>query len=178
MKLVLLYGPPGVGKLTVGQLLSEKTGFSLMHNHLILNMLSEVFGFSSPVRKKLSREFRLRMIEEAAAHNVDLITTFGGVGQEYFNLYRQMIALVEKHGGEVILIRLTASEQVILHRIKEASRKEHKKIMNEIDWKNNYAKHPGLFDIFPDREHMSIDTSEMSAEEVARRIAASFHSSQ
>ncbi len=34
MQLVFLYGPPGVGKLTVGNALSALTGYKLFHNHL------------------------------------------------------------------------------------------------------------------------------------------------
>ena len=42
MRLVVLYGPPGVGKLTVGTELSELTGFKLFHNHLTVNLVTSV----------------------------------------------------------------------------------------------------------------------------------------
>ncbi len=38
MQLVYLYGPPGVGKLTVARELVALTGFKLFHNHLAVNL--------------------------------------------------------------------------------------------------------------------------------------------
>jgi hypothetical protein len=43
MRLVFLYGPPGVGKLTVGRELAALTGFKLFHNHLGVNAVRAVF---------------------------------------------------------------------------------------------------------------------------------------
>jgi len=34
MKLVFIYGPPAVGKLTVANALAKVTGFKVFHNHL------------------------------------------------------------------------------------------------------------------------------------------------
>ena len=47
MKLVILYGPPGVGKLTVGRELAALTGFKLFHNHLTVDLAAAVFDFKS-----------------------------------------------------------------------------------------------------------------------------------
>ena len=62
MKLILPYGPPGVGKMTIAKELAAITGYTLFHNHMLLNALSDIFGFDHPVRKKLEKEFRLRVI--------------------------------------------------------------------------------------------------------------------
>lgn len=55
MNLVFLYGPPAVGKLTVATILAEKTGYTLFHNHQIINLLRNVFGFDSKERRQLGR---------------------------------------------------------------------------------------------------------------------------
>jgi len=34
MQLVIIFGPPAVGKMTVGRALAERTGFKLFHNHM------------------------------------------------------------------------------------------------------------------------------------------------
>ena len=47
MKLVFLYGPPAVGKLTVGRELASRCGFPLFHNHLVVDALTPVFEFGS-----------------------------------------------------------------------------------------------------------------------------------
>ena len=38
MKLVFMYGGPGVGNLTTAQALAALTGFKLFHNHLSFNL--------------------------------------------------------------------------------------------------------------------------------------------
>ncbi len=49
MQLVFLYGPPGVGKYTIGLELAARTGFRLLHNHLTVNLVSAVFERDSDV---------------------------------------------------------------------------------------------------------------------------------
>ena len=43
MKLVFLYGSPGVGKLTVAEALSRLTGYKVFHNHLTANIAHLLF---------------------------------------------------------------------------------------------------------------------------------------
>ena len=47
MNLVLLYGPPAVGKMTVGAQLSQLTGYPLFHNHLTVDLGLLFFPFGS-----------------------------------------------------------------------------------------------------------------------------------
>jgi shikimate kinase len=42
MKLVILFGPPAVGKMTVGQQLANLTGFKLFHNHMTIETRSQL----------------------------------------------------------------------------------------------------------------------------------------
>jgi replication-associated recombination protein RarA len=46
MKLLFLYGPPAVGKLTVAREVSALTGYRLFHNHLTVNLTLAVFDFA------------------------------------------------------------------------------------------------------------------------------------
>ncbi len=48
MKVIFLYGPPAVGKLTIAKVIAEKTGYKLLHNHLIVNPIAEIFPFENP----------------------------------------------------------------------------------------------------------------------------------
>lgn len=48
MKLVFLYGPPAVGKLTVAQALAQKTSFKVLHNHLVNDLAEVVFAWERP----------------------------------------------------------------------------------------------------------------------------------
>lgn len=42
-RVIILYGPPGVGKLTVGQALAKKTDLKLFHVHLLADLVSSLF---------------------------------------------------------------------------------------------------------------------------------------
>jgi hypothetical protein len=75
MKLILLYGAPAVGKLTVGRELSRITGIGLAHNHLTINAAREAFGWGTPAFQRAIHRLRFVIIEEAAAEKLDLIAT-------------------------------------------------------------------------------------------------------
>lgn len=64
--LVIIFGPPAVGKMTVGAKLSKLTGLKLFHNHMTIEPLLELFEFGSPPFSRLLREFRRRIFEEVA----------------------------------------------------------------------------------------------------------------
>lgn len=49
MKLVLIFGPQAVGKMTVGQELAKITGLKLFHNHMTIDLVS---NFSHIIPKK------------------------------------------------------------------------------------------------------------------------------
>jgi len=65
--LVFLFGPPAVGKMTVGRALAGLTGLTLLHNHLTIELLLPFFAYGSPPFNRLNWEFRTRILEEIAA---------------------------------------------------------------------------------------------------------------
>jgi len=58
MKLIILFGPPAVGKITVGQAIEARTKFKLFHNHMITDAVMHIFGVGSIVEDQLSLEIR------------------------------------------------------------------------------------------------------------------------
>ena len=43
----MLYGRPGVGKLTIAEYLTAETGYSLLHNHSVVDLATSLFPFGS-----------------------------------------------------------------------------------------------------------------------------------
>lgn len=76
MRVLVIFGPPAVGKMSVGREVCARTGFRLFHNHQIIEPLIEVFGYGTRAFRVLEPEFRRRVFEEAAADQLDLCFTF------------------------------------------------------------------------------------------------------
>lgn len=74
-ELLLIIGPPAVGKMTVGRAVCELTDFRLFLNHDTIEPLVRIFGFDHPAFRTLNSEFRHRIVQEAAASGTRLVFT-------------------------------------------------------------------------------------------------------
>ena len=100
MTLVVLYGAPGAGKLTVARALGTLTGFKVFHNHLSLDLVKAVFDFPTPPFLALMERIRLATFEAAAREGVPgLIFTFVYAAPEDDAFVKRMIDAVEGAGG-------------------------------------------------------------------------------
>ena len=131
MQLVFLYGPPAVGKYTVGIELAARTGFRLLHNHLTVNLVSAVFERDSDVWLRLLRSVRRDILAEAARHGVSLIMTgvFSGTS-EHAEAWRTMLAPVEAEGGSVLFVQLTCERDDLLRRVEQENRRALAKLVD------------------------------------------------
>ena len=66
MKLAILIGPHAVGKVSVGQHLSELSGYKLFHNHLSIKLVAPFFSFSTPEGRGLVNDIRQFIFEAFA----------------------------------------------------------------------------------------------------------------
>lgn len=66
MKLILIYGLPATGKLTIVQKLAERSGLRLFHNHLVVDLLLSMFDFGSEKFIELREEIWLSLFEKAS----------------------------------------------------------------------------------------------------------------
>src|SRR5579875_2762257 len=78
--LVVLIGPPAVGKMTVGQELEHLTGFPLFHVHQVIDLALRYFPYSTTPRspyRRLVEGYRALFFAEAACAGLSVITTAG-----------------------------------------------------------------------------------------------------
>lgn len=170
MKLLILHGPPGVGKLTVARDLVELTGYKLLHNHLINDLLEAVFPFGSGPFKKLAVQFRITLLSVAAESGVNgVIMTFCYAKKEDDALIKKFIVAVRKHGGIVQSALLTCDKDMLHKRVQAVSRKKFGKIKSVKMLKKLTSRYNFLSPI-EFVEHITIDNTKLSAKQTAQKI--------
>ena len=175
MKLVLIYGQPATGKLTVAKELSKLTGYKIFHNHLTADLASSIFPFGTKEYSDLVAKIRLDSIETAAKNKVKglLFTfaygveTYGGKTDDSF--VRQVVAKVRKYNGKVVLIKIVCEEKELRRRLTHPSRKTFNKL-SSIKVLQSIRKKFDLNAVLPFGETHIIDNTKLSVKKTALMI--------
>jgi hypothetical protein len=171
MKLIFLYGLPGVGKLTVANELSKLTGYRVFHNHLAVDLALSLFEFGSPPFVELREKIWHDVFTQSVAANLEgLIFTFvfeRTVSRGFIENTKQ---LIESAGGEVLFVELTCSTEELESRIEAPSRKKFGKLSSVDQFRE--LKNAGAFlDPPVPVERLVVDTTEFSAADAAMLIS-------
>ncbi|MBI3619001.1 AAA family ATPase [Candidatus Peregrinibacteria bacterium] len=171
MKLVFLYGPPAVGKLTVAKELSKLTGFKIFHNHLTVDLIETFFEWGSTMFDLFITKYRLELLEAAAEHSKrGLIFTYVFADSRYDHSFvESVVKKIEKHGGSVYFVQLVCDRTILRSRVKDSSRKQYGKIKT-VRALDDLMNKSDLFSAIAHRKSFLIDTSKLSAKKVARQI--------
>ncbi len=169
MDLVVLHGPPAVGKLTVARALAARTGLKLFHNHLVLDAITAVFEFRSPTYLRLREFIWLDVFESAAREDVSLIFTFMPETSLAPGFGDRMGAAVAARGGRLRLVELTCPVEVQERRLSAPSRAAFAKLTSIDDMRDLRAQ--GWLDYAMPPSELTIDTSSLAPEVAAAEIA-------
>lgn len=181
--LVIILGPPAVGKMAVGAELSALTGLPLFHNHVSIEAVLPVFDFGSPPFNRLVGGFRERMFAEVVESELPgLIFTyvwaFDQAGDRAF--IDGLKALFESHGGRAVFVELWSDLDTRLERNRHPHRLSAKASKRDVEASSRRLieldkRHRLTSDgDFPFPDHLLIDNTETPASEVARAIAEHF----
>ena len=187
MRLVCIFGPPAVGKMTVGHELAKLTGFGLFHNHMTLEPVLDIFPFGSPAFVRLVDEFRRRVLEEAVAARLPgLVFTFVWDLEkpEDRDLVASYVDIVERGGGQVSFVELAAPLEERLVRNVTEFRLDRKRSKRDVDfsrqnvfdmdaaWVMNTGSTPTVGESLLDgRDHLRVDNTDVPAALVAKLVA-------
>jgi hypothetical protein len=172
VKLVLIYGRPAVGKLTVARELARQTGWRLFHNHMTVNLVLALHDFGTPEFVALRERIWSDAFRSAVAAKVPvLIFTFNPESTVPQRFIDELVSLVEANAGEVIAVELTAGEDEIERRLGSKERLSDGKHLDGALYRQ--LRDSGAFDspVMP-RPRISIDTSASAPDESARLVAA------
>jgi cytidylate kinase len=183
MNFIVIFGPPAVGKMTVGQELAKLTGYKLFHNHVTIDLVTEYFDFGTPAFSRLVREFRMRIIQEAAASDLPgLIFTFvWGLDLDADKQFiDELKGIVDNEAGKTYFVELEADIEERLRRNKTENRLKHKKKGDLAASEARMLRWEGIYrmnsagDFFYLEDHLKINNSALTAERVARQIMETF----
>jgi gluconate kinase len=179
VKLIFIYGPPAVGKTTVGSKLAKLTGYRFFFNHLTVPAAKAIFPDSGERNRdeeywRLLRRLRLDTIETAADDGLDTIFTVAYQGAVDDDFVSDIVDAVTSRGGEVNFVQLVAPEHVLMERVGNKSRKDLQmgKMTERVHLKR--ALVPGMFETVKYANVLKLDTSKLSAKDAAERIANYF----
>jgi len=173
MRLVFIYGPPGVGKLTVAEELARAAGFRLFDNHVSIDCVQALFDFGTPPFGRLINRVRLAAFEEAARAATSLVFTFVYANPQDTPFVERACERVEAEGGRVCLVRLTCDTNVLERRVSAPERARRGKIAS-LELLREVAGRYDLFSPVPGRESLSIDNTDLSPADAAARIREHF----
>ena len=187
-ELLLITGPPAVGKMTVGRAICARSDFRLFHNHHTVEPLLEVFGHGTPPFERLTMEFRRRVLEEAVEHGLRLVFTlvWGVDDPVEAALVGQMVAPYREAGLPVRWVEMYADLETRLARNGGADRIAAKPSKADQVWSDAHVREvdqrlrmntdplePTVADeLLADVEHLRLDNAALTADEAAQRVLA------
>lgn len=125
MKLIIIFGPHAVGKMTVGQELSKITNLKLFHNHMTIDIVSDLFENLPKERSRLINLFRKEIFEAFSnSEEYGMIFTYMWAldRQEDWDYINYVEELFTSKGAEVYFVELDADYDLRIERNKTENR--------------------------------------------------------
>lgn len=172
MKLVILYGPPAAGKLTIAQNLAKIADIHVFDNHQVIDIIEPIVTRQYPDFANLVYQTQRNIIEAAVkANQANIVITFPYASnlERDVEFITEVVASSRMLGAEAYPIFLKCSNATLLKRAVEPSRKDYGKItttevMSTMIEKYDFEK-PA-----PVEGNVTIDTDQVSAINAAMQI--------
>jgi len=176
MKLVVIYGPPAVGKLTTAEKLGAITGYRVFHSHLAIDLVNSITP--DDAGRKYS-EFLFRIIYETIEYAwqnkqsgmIMTIAYTGSDGQKA--LLAKLKTLMESDGGRMCFVKLYASMDELKKRVIDPSRDYYGKLMSAEALESWMAETDYLSKV-DIAESLEMDNTNICPEAVAENIKTHF----
>lgn len=184
MKLVIIFGPHAVGKMTVGQALCRITDLELFHNHMTIEPVCGLFKNHPAERSRLTDLFRREIFEAyVKTDEPGMVFTYMWAfdQQADWDYVAQVEELFLSHGAQVYFVELEADYDLRIERNKTENRLNNKPSKRDIAWSEGMFRRleekyrlnslPGEL-IRP--HYLRIDNTNLSPEEAAEMIKYHF----
>lgn len=125
MKVILIFGPQAVGKMSIGEKVAEITKLPLLHNHVTLDAIWPYIGWNETTFE-LSEQLRLgifKHISEDENHEGIIFTfVWSFDNEEDWNYINKLKNIFNKNDQELYFIELEADLEERLRRNKTENR--------------------------------------------------------
>ena len=184
MKLVIIFGPHAVGKMTVGQELAKITELKLFHNHMTIELVASLFDLATGQGRQLINMLRKDIFEEFSKSDMyGMIFTYMWAfdQQSDWDYVEWLHNLFHTRGADIYYVELEADFNVRIDRNKTPNRLENKPTKRNIEdsealFRNLEAKYRlNSYTGEVKRNHyIRINNTDMPPTEVAKIIADNF----
>lgn len=172
MRVVILYGLPGVGKLTVANELARLGPYRVFHNHLVFDAVEALFSFGSPAFTELRERLWLDLLLRAVRERVgDVIFTIARDSSLDADFVIRVASALRQSGARVSCIGLHCSAAEHERRLASADRRRFGKILSIERFRE--LSQTGAFPPFaPPADAITIDTTGLSPSNAAAAVDA------
>jgi tRNA uridine 5-carbamoylmethylation protein Kti12 len=172
MKLVILYGPPAGGKLTIAQNLAKIADIHVFDNHQVIDMIEPIVTRKYPNFSELIYQTQQNILEAAVkANQTNVVMTFPYASSldRDVEFITELATTSRKLGAEVYPIFLKCSNETLLKRVLEPSRKAYGKITTT-EVMNTMIEMHNFDEPAPVEGNVIINTDQVSANDAALQI--------
>ncbi len=180
MNLVIIFGPPAVGKLTISSELAKLNGYRIIHKQEIFDLLDDFFFFGTDNYRQADQGIRKIIINEASKvkHIKGLIMTFVWAFNDSRDksYIEEVLKLANKRKIKIYFVELQSTELERRERVRSASRKVAKKVstlagLKKLE-KDKVWKSDSKY--FEDKRYLKLDNTVLTAEKCAELIFEEF----
>lgn len=184
MKLVIIFGPHAVGKMTVGQELAKLTELKLFHNHMTIDIVSDLFKNMPKERSRLTSLFRKEIFDAySKSDEYGMIFTYMWAfnSKEDWDYINEVEDLFTSRGADVYYVELEADFDLRIERNKTENRLLNKPTKRDIEYSEQlFRKIESKYRLnslegeISKRNYIKINNSNLSPDIVAQMIKNKF----
>jgi len=169
--LLVLHGPPAVGKYTVGQVVAAELGWPLFHNHMTVDLALTLFPFGSPEFVSMRERIWLEAMSLSIGSGQSLIFTFSWESSVPEDFIDRLVRTIEESGGRTVFVSLVCAESSLEERMDADSRQAFGKLTDVDMYRQLRADGAFVAPPFPE-PLMEIDTDRLTPRAAGERIVA------
>jgi deoxyadenosine/deoxycytidine kinase len=175
MKFIMIYGPSGIGKESVGRELAKRNDWQLFPQHLAFDISCAVVGFGNDGFEKYQRKICLDAFRALIERNATgIVFTFCYVSPASNYFIDGLFGLLKEFEIEADFVRLSCDFDEHVRRVTSDGRKNTNKIQSREYLESYLSRFDFSVDI-PGVKTVHLDNTELgiqeSAIEIERRIA-------